>query len=103
MPVIKSAAKKLRQAKKRTVHNRAVKSALKKLLDGYKKKPGNDAFAKLSSALDKAAKKNIIHRNKAARLKSRLSALLSAEKPAVKPKTAKKTAAPKTPKTKTAK
>lgn len=76
MPVIKSAIKKLRQSKVKRARNLVSKGALKNLLDAFKKKPTPGIFSKLVSALDKAAKKNLIHKNKAARLKSRLSKLL---------------------------
>ncbi len=76
MPILKSAIKKLRQSAKKEAQNRVVKKALKNLLDGFKKKPTPGTFSKLVSALDKATKKNILHKNKAARLKSRLSKLL---------------------------
>lgn len=76
MPILKSASKKLRQSLKRRERNLVQKRALKKLLDGYRKKPTAAAYSKLVSALDKAAKKNLIHKNKSARLKSRLSKLI---------------------------
>lgn len=76
MPILKSASKKLRQSVRKRDQNRAVKTGIKELLDGFHKKPTPAAFSKLSSALDKAVKTNIIHKNKAARLKSRLSKLL---------------------------
>ena len=76
MPILKSAIKKLKQSKKKRDHNRTIRAGIKVLLDSFKKKPTPGAFSKLVSALDKAAKKNLIHRNKAARLKSRLSKLL---------------------------
>lgn len=76
MPILKSAVKKLKQSVKKHDQSRVVKSGVKSLLDAFKKKPTPGAFSKLVSALDKAAKTNIIHPNKSARLKSRLSKLL---------------------------
>lgn len=73
MPVIKSALKKLRQTLKHQTHNRAVKVKVKELVDAFKKSPSLKAYSQAVSALDKAAKTNIIHPNKSARLKSRLS------------------------------
>lgn len=81
MPILKSAIKKLRQSAKKEAQNRAVRKVLKNLLDSFKKKPTPGSFAKLVSALDKAAKKNVLHKNKAARLKSRLSRLLKKPTP----------------------
>lgn len=76
MPILKSALKKLRQNVKRRDQNREIKDGIKKLLDGFRKKPTSGTFSKLTSALDKAVKTNVIHKNKSARLKSRLSKLL---------------------------
>lgn len=76
MPVLKSSTKKLRQSLSKRDHNLGVRKSAKKLLDAFKKKPTPGSFSKLVSSLDKAAKTNVIHKNKAARLKSRLSKLL---------------------------
>lgn len=86
MPVIKSALKKLRQTLKHQTHNRAVKSHVKEFIDVFKKSPSLEAYSKAVSALDKAAKINIIHPNKAARLKSRLSKRLPKKSPARHPR-----------------
>lgn len=73
MPIIKSAIKKVRKDKIRTARNKkqelALKSAVKKARVTKSAKDIQAAF----SALDKAAKVNLIHKNKASRLKSRLS------------------------------
>lgn len=73
MPIIKSAIKKVRKDRTRTARNRkrelALKAAVKKARTSKSPKDLQAAF----SALDKAAKVNLIHKNKAARLKSRLS------------------------------
>lgn len=70
MPIIKSALKKMRKDKKRTVSNllfkKKLKSALKK---AYK---GENAVAAIS-LIDKAVKKNIIKLNKGSRLKTKIS------------------------------
>ncbi len=76
MPVIRSAAKKLRQAKIHTVRNRAVKDDLKKTIAAFRRKPTAKEYPRVVSKLSKAAKLNIIHSNKSARLASRLSKLL---------------------------
>jgi small subunit ribosomal protein S20 len=75
MPVIKSARKKLRQDKKRTVHNKKAESLFKKLIKKAGKTPTEKNIKNAVIAVDKATKKNIIHKNKAARLKSSLSKL----------------------------
>ncbi len=77
MPVIKQAIKKVRQDKRKTAINALVKSKYKKAVLAFRKKPTVDALKAAYKALDKAAKTNVIHRNKAARLKSRLSKKLA--------------------------
>ncbi len=91
MPVIKSAIKKLRQDKKRQKQNenieRKMDQAYKKALKVRSEKTVASAF----STIDKAVKANIIHKNKAARLKTKLakSKPIKTATPAasVKPKT----------------
>lgn len=53
---------------------------LKKLVTAGKMDEAKKTLSQVFSALDKAAKKNIIHKNKAARKKSRLSKLLAKPK-----------------------
>ena len=50
-----------------------VKKAVKKLKETNKKKDGLALLPKVSSMLDKLAKKNVIHKNKASNLKSKLT------------------------------
>lgn len=73
MPVTKQARKKVRQDKRKLVFNLRVKKALKKTLTAFRKNPTQGALTKAYQALDRAAKTNVIHKNRAARLKSRLS------------------------------
>ena len=74
MPNIASAKKNMRKSRAATVRNRAQRSALRTAL---KKAQAPDASAevKLAAAklLDRAARKGLIHKNNAARNKSRLS------------------------------
>lgn len=95
MPIIKSAIKKVRKDKKRTVHNKKIEQTLKGLVKIMRKTPSSKNFAEVTSKLDKAVKINLIHKNRASRLKSRLSKLLSGEKPAA-PKPTPKTTPKKT-------
>lgn len=80
MPIIKSAIKKLRQDKKRTKHNLFIEEQMK---DSVKKavssKKGVD-ITKAISLVNKAAKRSIIHKNKASRITSRLSKLNNTSK-----------------------
>lgn len=80
MPVIKSAKKKLRKDIRREKANSKVLNKMKKTLKDSRKTPSVKKFSEASKAIDKAAKKNIIHKNKAARLKSRLNKLTSNSK-----------------------
>src|SRR3982751_5673359 len=80
MPIIKSAKKRVKVAKKATIRNaktkRSLKSAVKafgKALGATDKKKAVKALDKAKSELDKAAKKNVVHKNKAARKKSQLA------------------------------
>lgn len=73
MPIIRSAIKKVRKDKTRTARNAKRELDLKSLIKKVRiNKTAKDLQAAFS-ALDKAAKVNLIHPNKAARLKSRLS------------------------------
>ncbi len=77
MPLIKSAKKKLLQDKKRTKYNKKYELAIKSALKQIKKQKGDakKAVQKLYSAIDKALKKKIIHKNKANRLKAQATKL----------------------------
>lgn len=87
MPTTKSAKKRLRQNEKRRLRNRSVKSALKtqirKVRDAVSAKNLDQAaaeFRAVTKKLDQAAAKNVIHRNKASRTKSRLQRLMKSAK-----------------------
>lgn len=77
MPLLKQAKKKMRHDKRRTEINSQKKIALKKLLKQMRKNPSAPNLTSVFSALDKAVKTNLIHKNKANRLKSRLSKSLA--------------------------
>ena len=88
MPQRKAAKKALRQNKKRRQKNlqvkKNVKVAIKKLKKAAEAKDastGQKALAEAYKSLDKAVTKKIIHRNKAAKRKSRLSKLLKKATP----------------------
>jgi small subunit ribosomal protein S20 len=92
MPLIKSAIKKMRKDKVRTARNKVKRDNLKNLIKKMRQNHTGENLQAVFSALDKAAKTNLIHPNKANRLKSRLSKE-STEAPATKkaaPKTTKK-------------
>lgn len=79
-----STRKSIRKTKSRTERNRAVKSRLRtfrrktlELIESGDKEKAEEAYREYASAADKAAKKNVIHRNAANRLKSRMATRLS--------------------------
>lgn len=82
MPIIQSSKKRAKQAKVREARNRLTKRNMKKairaLLDDAKDGGKNAAelFKSAQSAIDTAVKKNLLHKNTAARKKSRLNARL---------------------------
>lgn len=73
MPIIHSAKKKLKQDVTRTKLNRVTITAMKKAVKEARLKPTPKNLQAAQSLLDTAVKKKVIHKNKAARLKSRLS------------------------------
>ena len=80
MPKIKSAKKALRQARARTIRNKAQRSSLRTALKRVRAAATADAaaaaYALAARVLDQAARKGLIHKNNAARQKSRLAALV---------------------------
>lgn len=75
MPQRSAAKKNIRKTKRRTRRNSAAK---RKLKESLKKAASADAYARAIALLDKAAKRNLLHRNKANRLKSRLHKKMAA-------------------------
>jgi small subunit ribosomal protein S20 len=73
----KSALKRIRQTNARRLHNRyyakTARNAVKNLRATEEKSEAQALYPKVCSLLDKLAKKNIIHKNKAANLKSKLA------------------------------
>lgn len=90
MPIIKSAKKRVKTARKATTRNSKTKRSLKSAFKLFAKSPSTKTHSAAQSNLDKAVKKGLIHKNKAARLKKQASA--KAKSAGVKPATAKKTA-----------
>ena len=108
MPIIKSAKKRVKTSKKATVRNVKTKRTMREAIKSFTKAVSSGKTIEISkaqtdaiSAIDTAAKKNVIHKNKAARKKSQLSktAKEAGAKPAkaVAKKTVAKKAAPKKP------
>lgn len=79
MANIKSAKKRAIQAEKHRLHNAAerskIRTHIKKVLHAVESEQidtARDAYREATSVLDKVARKGLIHKNKAARHKSRL-------------------------------
>ena len=108
MPIIANAKKALRQTKTRTTRNRVVRAQVNSTVKKTNAKPNETSLTKLYSTLDRAVKRNIIHKNKAARLKSHAAKQVSAaskssEKPVTSKAKSTKKVAKKTTKKTTAK
>ncbi len=76
MANIKSAQKRIRQAARRQLSNRGVHSRLRSAIKKYEQGEGQKKAGALPSAyaeIDRARKKGVIHKNAAARYKSRLA------------------------------
>ena len=77
MAIHKSAIKRIRQSEKRRLFNKyfhkTARNAVRKLKALTSKKEAAEFFPKVVAMLDKLAKRNIIHKNKASNLKSKLA------------------------------
>ncbi len=73
----KSSVKRIRQEEKRRLHNRyyakTMRNAVRKLRATTDKSAAVELYPSVQKILDKLAKVNIIHKNKAANLKSKLA------------------------------
>ena len=85
MANIKSAKKRIKVTEVKTAQNRMVKSALKTTIKKFEAavtaknvEEAQASFVKATKALDMAAQKGVVHKNMAARKKSRLAAKLNA-------------------------
>lgn len=85
MANIKSAKKRILVTKTKTAQNRMIKSALKTAIKKFEAavvannaEEAKASFVSVTKALDMAAQKGVVHKNMAARKKSRLAAKLKA-------------------------
>ncbi len=73
----KSALKRIRQSETKRLRNRfyhkTTRTAIKKLRSEDDKKSAEEQLPKVVSMIDRLTKKNIIHKNKASNLKSKLA------------------------------
>jgi len=78
----KSALKRIRSNKKRQLRNRyyakTMRNAIKRFRNLTDKEQAEEQLPKIVSLIDRNAKRSIIHKNKAANLKSKLSKKLNA-------------------------
>lgn len=76
----KSCEKRIRQDKKKTLHNKyyakTMRNAVRKLRAIENKEEAVKLYPAVQKMLDKLAKNNVIHKNKAANIKSKLSAYI---------------------------
>lgn len=86
MPLIKSAIKRARQNETRRARRAPVKSYMKTMVRKFtvalkegKKDDAQKMLSEVYSSIDMAAKKNLIHRNTAARKKSLMNRMLAAK------------------------
>ncbi|MCT4615156.1 MAG: 30S ribosomal protein S20 [Marinifilaceae bacterium] len=72
-----SAIKRIRQSEKKRLHNKyyakTARNAVRKLRAMSDVNEAKEFFPKVSSMLDRLAKINVIHKNKAANIKSKLA------------------------------
>jgi len=73
MANIKSAEKRIRTSAKKTSKNRSVKTKLRNVIKKHRAGPSAETLATTGSEIDRAAAKGVIHKNTAARYKSRLA------------------------------
>jgi len=85
LPNITSAKKRARQSETRRVHNKHIRSGMRTTvkavvtaIESGDKETANSAYKKVVPALDASVSKGILHKNKAARHKSRLNSRIQA-------------------------
>ena len=85
MPNITSAKKRARQSEKRRVRNKHQRSGMRTVvksvvyaIEAGEKETAQAAFKSVIPVLDRAVSKGLIHKNKAARHKSRLNGRIAA-------------------------
>lgn len=78
MPILANAKKALRSSKRKAQQNALVTARMRTALKQLGKTPDAQSLSTVFSRIDKAVKSNIIHKNKAARLKAQASRQVSA-------------------------
>ncbi|MEK7521491.1 MAG: 30S ribosomal protein S20 [Patescibacteria group bacterium] len=77
MPIIKSAKKQMRHSRRNKLANDKRRSAFREAIKAFRASPTQKLLQNVFSTLDRAVDNQVIHANRAARLKSNLSKLLS--------------------------
>jgi len=84
VPRLKSAKKAMRKARSANERNRArrsqLRTAIKRVRAAATAKEAQAAYLEASALLDRAGRKNLMHRNTASRTKSRLAKLVAGKK-----------------------
>ena len=73
MANIKSAEKRIRTTAKKTARNRSVKTKLRHVIKKHRAANSAESLPATAAEIDRAAAKGVIHKNTAARYKSRLA------------------------------
>ncbi len=77
MPILQNAKKALRASKRKAAVNSVVRAKMRSTVRKMQVTPSADVLNESFSSIDRAVKQNLVHRNKAARMKSSLSKLLT--------------------------
>lgn len=75
MPLLQNAKKALRSSRRKAIFNSRTKSLMKTMIDRMISTPTEENLATAYSSIDIAVKNNLLHKNKAGRLKGQLSKL----------------------------
>lgn len=78
MPVLPNAKKAMRSSRKKKKVNDRLRSNMKQALKRLQQEPTEKNLQAAQSAIDKAVKKGVVHKNKAARKKSQAAQILAA-------------------------
>jgi small subunit ribosomal protein S20 len=78
MPILKNAKKALRSSKRKAIVNGRVRSGMKTAIMTAQTSVSQESVSAAFSRIDRAVKHNLLHKNKAARLKSQVARTLAA-------------------------
>lgn len=82
MPLLQNAKKALRVSKRKTAINARIKSQMKTALKAVETAPAKDTASEAFRRVDRAVKRNLIPKNRAARLKSQIGRKTAAKQTA---------------------